>query len=197
VNGRPAHRPSRRAAVIDAALGLFATYPPDSITVADIAAAADMTAAAVYYHFPSKEQVLLESVRSFTRRYTTELRRALAQHDGDWPGGVITDVLAWLEENRTPATVFFARSAGLDVTIEAHRREIRIEQVTLITRAIRARSAQRFSAAEAGVAAIAMLSLIETAAVSWLTQDAVFLGLGRQRFVDETIALAERIANAH
>ena len=52
---RPAHRPSRRSSVIDAAIGLFATYPAEAITVADIAAAANMTAAAVYYHFPSKE----------------------------------------------------------------------------------------------------------------------------------------------
>ena len=37
------------------------------------------------------------------------------------------------------------------------------------------------------------MSLIEGAAASWLTQDDVFLGLGRRRYVIETAALAERI----
>ena len=71
---RPPHRPSRRAAVIDAAMGLFALHPPEHVTVADIAAAADMTAAAVYYHFPSKEHVLLEGLQNFTGQYLATIR---------------------------------------------------------------------------------------------------------------------------
>lgn len=176
-------------------MGLFASYPPDSITVADIASAADMTAAAVYYHFPSKEQILLEGLRTFTRTYMTELRRALGPHDDDsWLRPFVATMLEWLETNRTPATVFFARSAGLDATIEAHRREVRTDEVTLLTKAVRSRNARTISAAEAGVVAIALLALLETSAISWLTQDAVFLGLGRQRFVEETADLAERLA---
>jgi hypothetical protein len=46
---------------------------------------------------------------------------------------------------------------------------------------------------EPEVAAIALVALIESAATSWLTQDQVFVGLGRRRFVVETTAIAERI----
>ena len=41
--------------------------------------------------------------------------------------------------------------------------------------------------------ALAVVALLETAAASWLTQDAVFSGLGRRRFLTEAEALANRI----
>jgi AcrR family transcriptional regulator len=162
--------------------------------VADIAAAANMTAAAVYYHFPSKERVLLEGLQAFTNDYLAEVRRLLrkATHEA-WVRPLVVDVLEWLESHRVPAAVFFARSAGLDMTIEALRRETRIELVTMFMRAIRASANRPTSAPEVGVTAVALVSLIETAAASWLTQDAVFRGLGRHRFIEDTGDLAERI----
>ena len=191
---RPAHRPSRRSTVIDAAMGLFALHPPEAVTVADIAAAADMTAAAVYYHFPSKEHVLLEGLQNFTTRYLATVRElSRADDDENWASRLVTDLLEWLELNRAPATVYFAHSAGVDASIEALRRETRIEQVVLLARTIRTHLARSRSNVEPEVAAIGLVSLIENAASSWLTQDAVFLGLGRRRFVTESGTLAERV----
>ena len=46
-------------------MGLFASFPVDEVTVLDIAGAAGMTPAAVYYHFASKEQILLEGMQQF------------------------------------------------------------------------------------------------------------------------------------
>jgi AcrR family transcriptional regulator len=191
---RPAHRPSRRTAVIDAAIGLFATYPPESITVADIASAANMTAAAVYYHFPSKERILLEGLQGFSRAYLAQMRSML-RDDGQeaWIRRLTVDLLEWLEEQGAPAQVFFAHSAGLDMTIEALRRETRNELVALLSRAIRTMTPHPRTSPEVGVAAIGLLALMESAAASWLTQDSVFRGLGRQRFLAETSAIAERI----
>ena len=113
--------------------------------------------------------------------------------NGEWPGTLVTDLLEWLEQVRTPAIVYFIHSAGVDASIEALRRETRIEQVVLLARSIRAHSPAKRSNVAPEVAAIALVSLIENAATSWLTQDAVFLGLGRRRFVAETAALAQRI----
>lgn len=194
---RPAHRPSRRSTVIDAAMGLFALHPPEAVTVADIAAAADMTAAAVYYHFPSKEHVLLEGLEVFTGQYLATMRElSRADEDENWPSRLVADVLEWLELNRTAAMVYFAHSAGVDASIEALRRETRIEQVIVLARAIRAHAGRSRSNVEPEVAAIGLVSLIENAASSWLTQDAVFLGLGRRRFVTETGTLAQRMVGA-
>ena len=176
-------------------MGLFALHPPEHVTVADIAAAADMPAAAVYYHFPSKEHVLLEGLHDFTERDLSAMRD-LVRTDGDssWAARFTTELLEWLEVERTPATVYFAHSAGVDAAIEALRRETRIGQVMILSRAIRAHSRTARSNIEPEVAAIGIVSLIESAASSWLTQDAVFLGLGRRRFIDETGQLAQRMA---
>ena len=124
-------------------MGLFALHPPEHVTVADIAAAADMTAAAVYYHFPSKEHVLLEGLQIFTRQYLATIRELARAGDDDEAGrgGSSPDLLDWLELTRTPATVYFAHSAGVDAAIEALRRETRIEQVVVLARAIRAHTA--------------------------------------------------------
>ena len=109
---------------------------------------------------------------------------------------LITDLLDWLEQVRTSAIVYFLHSAGVDASVEALRRETRIEQVVILARAIRSHT--RASRATVGpeVAAIGLVSLIENAASSWLTQDAVFLGLGRRRFITETVTLAQRIISA-
>ena len=39
-------------------MGLFASFPVDEVTVLDIAGAVDMTPAAVYYHFASKDDLI-------------------------------------------------------------------------------------------------------------------------------------------
>ena len=180
--------------MIDAAIGLFATYPAEAITVADIAAAANMTAAAVYYHVPSKERVLLEGLQSFSRDYLAEVRRLSRETvDGTWCRTIVVEVLEWLEVHRLAATVYFARSSGLDMTIEALRRETRIEQVNVFMRAIRASAPQPLAASDVGVMAVGLVAVLETAAACWLTQDAVFRGLGRHRFLSDAADLAERV----
>ena len=49
-------------------------------------------------------------------------------------------------------------------------------------------------AAEGAVIAVGLLTLLETAAASWLTDDESVAGLGRAGFLDETALLAERVA---
>src|SRR5262245_55392 len=59
---RPAHRPSRRDDVLSAGSVEFVERGFASVSVTDIAKRAGMTPAAVYYHFPTKEDVLLALV---------------------------------------------------------------------------------------------------------------------------------------
>ena len=76
---RPAHRPSRRGVIVETAFELFASSPVDTVTVADIAAAAEMTSAAIYYHYPSREEILLEGLREFAESYVGEIERLAAE----------------------------------------------------------------------------------------------------------------------
>lgn len=179
-------------------MSLFAVHKPEHVTVADIAAAADMTAAAVYYHFPSKEHVLLEGLQGFTLRYMAAIRElAGAEGAEPWATRFMADLLDWLTRDRTTATVYFSQSAGVDAAIEALRREVRIDQVRVLARAIRKRTGRPRANVESEVAAIGLVSLIETGAKSWLTHDSVFLGLGQRRFVAEMGTLAERLVGTY
>ena len=120
---RPAHRPSRRQVVIDGAMGLFATMPVDEVTVQDIASAVEMTPAAVYYHFASKEQILTEGMQHFADQMLAEIRAQLPTRDGAAGlDDLITHVIAWTARRRAQAIVYFVNSIGLNLVVEALRR---------------------------------------------------------------------------
>src|SRR3712207_9006478 len=101
-NKRPAHRPSRRATVIHSAMELFASQRSDAITVAEIADAAGMTSAAVYYHFASKDDILLEGLRSLGEALATEARRAQQDVAARQVsiGELLLRLLGWMDEHR-------------------------------------------------------------------------------------------------
>jgi AcrR family transcriptional regulator len=190
---RPAHRPSRRHVVVDGAMGLFATMPVDDVTVQDIANAVEMTPAAVYYHFASKEQILSEGMQQFADLLCEEIRSHLPQHDSsDGVRVLITHVLSWTVRRRAQATVYFVNSIGLNLVAEAVRRENRVKMVELFDDAVTTVRGRRNSA-EAGVIAVTLVSLIETSLASILNQDSVYRGLGAKRSIAEVAAIADRV----
>ncbi|WP_329281591.1 TetR/AcrR family transcriptional regulator [Streptomyces sp. NBC_01451] len=192
---RAAHRPSRKQWVIEAATELFATQSPDEVTVADIAARAEMTSAAVYYHFSSKDQVLAEAMRAFTGALREQLQAITRAHEpGSAIGASITTLLAWMGEHRSAATVFFVASAGMSQDAEALRQQSRTELLEELVRLIRKARAS-VSDAEAAVIGLGLLALLETAAISQVRGDDVYRSLGHRSFVREVGELAERIAD--
>lgn len=185
--------------MIDTALSLFSRFPIDEVTVLDIAGAADMTPAAVYYHFASKEQILLEGMQRFADELLQQAR-ALVPTKGA-PGAangvhtMMTGLLAWTRRTRSPATVYFVSSVGINVVVEALRRDTRIELIELLQQAVRA-GGRRVSVAESAVIAIGLVSLLETTAASNLSQDAVYRALGARRFNTEFETLISRVLGA-
>lgn len=191
---RAAHRPSRRQVVIDVAMELFATRPPDLVTVADIAAQAQMTSAAVYYHFPTKDAILLEGMRSFSELLRAELDTHVAEvSEGDSMGELLTGMLTWLDEHDPRATVFFVSSVGVNEEVESLRRDTRHALIDLLGLGTR-KARGTVPSAEAAVIGISLLAVLETAAVSWIERDGTYRGLGRRGFAMETSALADRVA---
>jgi AcrR family transcriptional regulator len=174
-------------------MGLFAAFQIDEVTVLDIAGAVGMTPAAVYYHFASKEQILLEGLERFTAGMLDEVRASLPAK-GD-PGGIaamMSNILSWARRNRSSATVYFVSSIGLNLLVERLRRDTRIELIELFEEAVR-RVHGRMRAAEAAIMAVGLVSLLETATASNLSQDSIYRGLGARRFVDEVERVSGRI----
>ena len=175
-------------------MGLFAAMPVDEVTVQDIANSVDMTSAAVYYHFASKEQILVEGLEEFRDALLEQIRSHLPD-SGDANGirSLLTHLLTWASKHRTSATVYFVSSIGLNLMVEALRRETRLEMIDLLRVAVRSARGP-MSRAEAGVIAVALVSLLETAMASMLNQDASFRSLGQRRFSQEVAKLGDRIA---
>jgi AcrR family transcriptional regulator len=110
-------------------MGLFATIPVDEVTVQDIAAVVGMTPAAVYYHFASKEQILLEGMERFRGELIAHVRE-LAASSSLGVGDLVAELIGWVARRRVSATVYFVSSIGLNLLVEALRREMRLELVT-------------------------------------------------------------------
>ncbi|OUC77981.1 TetR family transcriptional regulator [Gordonia lacunae] len=191
---RAAHRPSRRDVVVEAAMHLYSMRSIEDVTVADIAAEAQMTSAAVYYHYPSKEEVLLGGLRIFAEQMLTQLRTEIDADPEASLGDVIISVLEWTDAHRAASLVYFVRSPGWSLSIEALRREVRLEMLAIFSAELRVRD-RITSKAKQAAAATALSSLLEVSASSWLTEDVVLANLGRRRFSDEVRELAADIAS--
>ena len=173
-------------------MGLFATMPVEEVTVQDIATSVGMTPAAVYYHFASKEQILIEGMQHFAAEMVAHLRARIAEAGDELDiETLLADLVAWTSRRKVSATVYFVNSIGLNLLVEAVRRETRQQLVDALRGAMRAKKRSR---AEAGVIGTGLVSLIETALASMLNQDATYRGLGGRRFAREVGALAGRIA---
>ncbi len=174
---------------------LYAVRRIEDVTVADIADEADMTSAAVYYHYPSKEDLLLAGLREFAEGLVNEVEQLLktAPDRSASVGSVVYDVVEWLETRRAPAIVWFINSPGLSESVEALRRETRLQMIEAFS-ALFVKAPAAMSRPDAGVTALALVVLLEQAAVSSLTEDVVLANLGHRRFSLEVIALGDLIA---
>ncbi|KZF06529.1 hypothetical protein A2J03_24370 [Rhodococcus sp. EPR-157] len=192
---RPAHRPSRRGVIVETAFELFASRPVDSVTVADIAAAAEMTSAAIYYHYPSREEILLEGLREFAAEYVGEIERIALEVviPARNMGSLVEPLVAWLSDNRTSSTVYFVQSRGASQQVEAIRRSNALVLIPVLSSAAK-KARGRLSAAEASVVAVAMIAQIEIFASAFLSEGRSFTPLGRRRFIQSGAGLADRIA---
>lgn len=92
---QPAHRPSRRDDIVDAAIKVFAANGYADSAISDVAEEADVAVTAVYYHFAGKDDL-----------FAAAMRRALASIST-----VVTDA--------RPSTGMLADSEGLRLAIDA------------------------------------------------------------------------------
>ena len=104
----PAHRPSRRDEIVDAAIIVFARRGFVDTSISDIAVAADVAVTAVYYHFAGKEDLYgaaIGKVLSSVDDVVAGVRADDAPADSDTLHRVIDAVWEWVDENPEPATL--------------------------------------------------------------------------------------------
>ena len=174
---------------------LYSVRRIEEVTVADIAEEASMTSAAVYYHYPSKEDVLVEGLRQFAEGLTSRLGELLEEStaDGGSVGQVVASLVRWVEEHRAPGLVWFVTSPGVNESVEALRRDARLDLVESLRSVVTANGGAG-ALPHKTVSAMAIVVLFEQACTSALTEDEVYANLGPRRFAAEVIRLADLIA---
>ncbi|MEW8979887.1 MAG: TetR/AcrR family transcriptional regulator [Symbiobacterium sp.] len=124
--------PDRRAEILDAALRLFAEKGYAEATNAEIAKEAGVTAAALYYYFPSKEELFRAAVRQHIGRFVPTLRALTVQAPADASGPeavgmILRNALAFFTEEKTQLVLRIVLAEG---PRRPEIRQIWIDQIT-------------------------------------------------------------------
>jgi AcrR family transcriptional regulator len=75
---------NRRRLLLDAAAAVFAQKGFHAATMRDIATAAGMLPGSIYYHFPSKDDLLLAVYEEGVKRIADHVDTAVARHRDPW-----------------------------------------------------------------------------------------------------------------
>jgi len=83
-NGRAPRQDNRRVQLLDAAARLFSQRGFRATSMRDIAKAVDMLSGSIYYHFNSKQDILLAVYAEGARRIGESVDAALARETDPW-----------------------------------------------------------------------------------------------------------------
>ena len=122
----PAHRPSRRNDILDAAIRLFARKGFVDAAISDVADEADVVVTAVYYHFSGKEELYSAAVHRVFESITAVVSRARADDipaDEKGLDNVIDAVWDWIDTHPDEATLFYLQLPGATPQITTLRQD--------------------------------------------------------------------------
>jgi len=123
---QPAHRPSRRNDIIDAAIRQFARKGFVDAAISDVADEADVVVTAVYYHFSGKEELFSAAVHRVFESITavvSAVRADNAPSDTATLDAVIGAVWDWIDTHPDEATLFYLQLPGATRQITTLRQE--------------------------------------------------------------------------
>lgn len=182
------------------------------VTVAEIAREAYMSTPAIYYHYPSKDAVLLDGLSRFSADLIAVIRAAgeEAVRSGS-AADLVAAVVRWLDGRRHEAVVWYLTAPQV-INADALRDELAartLEAWRAPVRAARGGGADPTGANTAGagttgaemsddevdVVVVALKSLLEIAAQSWLAEDQVRRVLGPKSFLAEVSRLTVRLVS--
>jgi AcrR family transcriptional regulator len=122
----PAHRPSRREDIVDAAIRLFARKGFVDAAIGDVADEADVVVTAVYYHFSGKEELFSAAVHKVFDMISATVASVRADDspsDQATLDAVIDAVWDWIDSHPDEATLLYLQLPGATRQITTLRHE--------------------------------------------------------------------------
>ena len=123
---QPAHRPSRRNEILDAAIRLFARKGFVDAAISDVAEEADVVVTAVYYHFAGKEELFSAAVHRVFESISgvvSSVRGDDVPADEASLDAVIDAVWEWIDTHPDEATLVHLQLPGATRVITTLRQE--------------------------------------------------------------------------
>lgn len=109
----PAHRPSRRQEIIDAAIKVFARTGFAETSIQDVAEEAGVVPTAVYYHFAGKDELFDVALQSVIAELDDVVDKA--RPEGDQSAAlplIIAAVWEWIESRPDHARILYSHLPG-------------------------------------------------------------------------------------
>lgn len=123
----PAHRPSRRQEIVDAAIRVFARTGFAETNVQDVAEEAGVVPTAVYYHFSGKDELFDVALQSVIAELDDVVDAA--RPEGDQSGAlplIISAVWEWIESRPDHARILYSHLRG--ATAQAQLLRVQFEE---------------------------------------------------------------------
>lgn len=120
------HRPDRRERILDAAFTTFAGRGYRDASMDDIASAAETSKGGVYFHFPTKESIFRELMRTTADKLISKVEREVgAERDPITQAEVaIRTVLTTFAGHRTMARLLFLDVVGAGRVFQSEANEL-------------------------------------------------------------------------
>ncbi|MPQ96531.1 TetR family transcriptional regulator [Modestobacter sp. I12A-02628] len=123
----PAHRPSRRQEIVDAAIEVFSRNGFAETSIQDVADEAGVVPTAVYYHFSGKEELFDVVLQSVIAELDEVVERARPQGDQARALPRVVDaVWQWIEARPDHARVLYSHLPG--ATEQARQLRVQFEE---------------------------------------------------------------------
>lgn len=176
-----------------AAIKVFGAEGLAGATIAEVAEAAGMAPAAVYYHFSGKEELLGAAVEAIGNDVTLVARRAMSDpslEPADQLAAAVQDVFEWADAHREEAQLFYLWAVGAGSEVESIRRRfyerhvhgarLRLEETSIPPGAV-------------DLTARTVVSMSIQTSVAWLSEDVFPERTSRKAVVDALVRAAIRL----
>jgi AcrR family transcriptional regulator len=162
----PAHRPSRRQEIIDAAIKVFARTGFAETSVQDVAEEAGVVPTAVYYHFAGKDELFDVALQSVITELDDVVDRARPEEDAAAALPQITSaVWDWIESRPDHARILYSHLPGATKQARLLREQFEerhIERAFAYTRQAAGQGRLRSATAAQAATRLAVRTLIST-----------------------------------
>lgn len=163
-----------RKRILDAAISVFSQKGYHEARVDEIVQASHTSKGAVYFHFPSKQDIFLGLIDEFASLLKSNLNRAIASQRGgvNKVNAALNVCLETFSKYRKLAKIFLVQAVGLGSVFEEKQRAIHAEFVQLVKGHLEEAIADGdIPPIDAEVAARAWVGAINEVVIEWIYND--------------------------